>query len=78
MRRGIEALRKRVEKHFGDSDDLNLSRQLVGKVLGRCEGTYVGIFQRVQDCASVIYEGEGGDGVLGTKEELGRWFRGGK
>jgi hypothetical protein len=78
LRRGIEALRKRVEKHFGDSDDPNLSRHLVGKVLMRCEGAYVSIFQNIQDAGREVYEGEAGDGVLGTKEEIGRWYRGGK
>jgi hypothetical protein len=32
IRKGIEALKKRVEKHFGDADDPGLSRGLVAKV----------------------------------------------
>ncbi|QDS75150.1 hypothetical protein FKW77_008088 [Venturia effusa] len=69
LRKGIEALKKRVEKHFGDADDLNLSRHLVGKVLKHCEGTYVTIFQQVQDAGREIYEGEAGDAVLATKDD---------
>ncbi|KAE9990026.1 hypothetical protein Vi05172_g12968 [Venturia inaequalis] len=75
LRKGVEALKKRVEKHFGDADDLNLSRHLVGTVMKHCEGTYVGIFQQVQDAGREIYEGEAGDGVLATREEVARWFR---
>jgi hypothetical protein len=44
----------------------------------RCEGAYVGVFQNIQDAGREVYEGEAGDGVLGTKEEIGRWFRGAK
>lgn len=80
LRRGIEALRKRVEKHFMDGDEMNLSRELVGKVLGKCEEKYKLLFERVQEVGREVYEGAGLDGieVLGTRDEVARWFRGGK
>ncbi|KAL8869227.1 MAG: hypothetical protein Q9174_004428, partial [Haloplaca sp. 1 TL-2023] len=37
VRKGIETLKKRVEKHFGEADEVELSRGLVAKVLGGCE-----------------------------------------
>ncbi len=57
MRRGIEALRKRVDKHFGEADDLNLSRGLVGKVLRQCEALYVEIGERTRRVVDGVYEG---------------------
>jgi hypothetical protein len=71
-------LRKRIDKHFGDSDDPNLSRDLVGKVLGACEAAYVDVFQRARDVGREVYDEVSSDGVLGTREEVARWFRGGK
>jgi hypothetical protein len=76
LRRGIEALRKRVDKHFGDSDDQSLSRDLMIKVLSACETAYVQCFNRLQDLGKEVYEGEEGPAVLGTREEVGRWFKG--
>lgn len=57
-RRGIETLKKRVEKHFGEGDDTaGLSRELVGKVLKECEGRYLGIGERVANLVTEVYEG---------------------
>ena len=57
IRRGIETLKKRVEKHFGDADDLNLSRGLVAKVLRECEIRYLGVGERVVRVVKDVYEG---------------------
>ena len=57
IRRGIETLKKRVEKHFGDADDLNLSRGLVAKVLRECEIRYLGVGERVGRVVKDVYEG---------------------
>jgi hypothetical protein len=78
LRRGIDALRKRVDKHFGDSDDPSLSRDLMMKVLVACENAYLQCFNRLQDLGRDVYEGEEGPAVLGTRDEVGRWFRGGR
>ena len=59
IRRGIESLKKRVEKHFGDADDdPGLSRGLVVKVLRECESTYLDIGERVKRVADDVYEGQ--------------------
>ncbi|KAE8146160.1 exocyst complex component Sec3-domain-containing protein [Aspergillus avenaceus] len=58
MRRGVESLRKRVEKHFGDADDPGLSRSLVVKVLRECELRYEKAYDRTQRVLNAIYEGQ--------------------
>jgi hypothetical protein len=46
------------------------------KVFQACEAAYCDVFRRVQDYGREVYEGEEGPAVLGTREEVGRWFRG--
>jgi hypothetical protein len=58
IRRGIETLKKRVEKHFGDADDPALSRGLVAKVLDACERYYEGVEKRIERCSVDVYDGE--------------------
>ena len=58
IRRGVETLKKRVEKHFGEGDDSpGLSRELVGKVLRECEGRYNDATSRVESVVKDVYEG---------------------
>lgn len=57
IRRGIETLKKRVEKHFGDADDVGLSRNLVVKVLKECEERYLQIHERTMRIVTEVYEG---------------------
>jgi hypothetical protein len=58
IRKGIEALKKRVDKHFGDADDPSISRDLVFKVLKECERKYIGVSERVQRINQDVYQGE--------------------
>ena len=69
MRRGAEALRKRVEKHFGEGDDPSLSRDLIAKVLSRCEDRYIDIAERTEQAKREIFEGEEANGGLGWGEK---------
>lgn len=57
IRRGIETLRKRVEKHFGDADEAELSRGLVVKVLKAAEGVYMEVGERANRVIKEVYEG---------------------
>lgn len=58
IRRGIETLKKRVEKHFGEGDDIaGLSRDLVMKVCKECEARYLDIVERVSKAVREVYEG---------------------
>jgi hypothetical protein len=58
VRKGIEALRKRVEKHFGDADDPSLSRELVNRVLRECERFYNEVEVRISTITTSIYGGD--------------------
>lgn len=58
VRKGIEALRKRVEKHFGDADDPALSRALVAKVTSECERFYLEVEKRIGQVTTDVYGGD--------------------
>ncbi|KLJ13606.1 hypothetical protein EMPG_11442 [Blastomyces silverae] len=58
LRRGIDALKKRIEKHFGDTDDPGVSRSLVVKVLKECETQYSDIHDRARHIIDLVYEGQ--------------------
>lgn len=58
IRRGVDTLRKRVDKHFGEGDDTpGLSRELITKVCKECEARYLDINERVQKVVKDVYEG---------------------
>ncbi|ODH50172.1 hypothetical protein GX48_03728 [Paracoccidioides brasiliensis] len=58
LRRGIDALKKRIEKHFGDADDPGVSRSLVVKVLKECESRYSDVHDRSRRIIELVYEGQ--------------------
>ncbi|KAF2675712.1 hypothetical protein K458DRAFT_381054 [Lentithecium fluviatile CBS 122367] len=58
IRKGIEALKKRVDKHFGDADDPTISRDLVFKVLKECEKKYSDVYDRSIRINQDVYSGE--------------------
>ena len=58
VRKGVEALRKRVEKHFGDADDPTLSRSLVNRVLRECEKFYGELEVRISTVTANVYSGD--------------------
>lgn len=61
IRRGIETLRKRIEKHFGEGNEEQLSRGLVGFVCKECERGYERVLDRTERIIREIYpptEGE--------------------
>lgn len=57
MRKGVEALRKRVEKHFGDADDPAVGRNLVAKVLRECEKLHGDVELRINRVNAEVYGG---------------------
>ncbi|KAH8668075.1 exocyst complex component Sec3-domain-containing protein [Tricladium varicosporioides] len=58
IKRGIETLKKRVEKHFGDADDPGLSRGLVAKVVQNCEKFYEKVEDRILTISRDVYDGD--------------------
>lgn len=77
IRRGIETLRKRVEKHFGDADEAELSRALVAKVLRQCEAFYVSVWERLGKVIAEVYEDAGLEVEWKREDVLGAFRRGG-
>lgn len=70
LRRGIDTLRARVEKHFGSGDDEAISRALVALVLKECERGYEGVVERAERVCRDVYGGHGGvGGGEGTEEK---------
>ena len=58
IKRGIETLKKRVDKHFGEGDDTpGLSRELIIKVYKECELRYLDVGERVNKIVREVYEG---------------------
>jgi hypothetical protein len=58
VRKGIETLRKRIEKHFGEADDPSAAAKLVGQVLKECEKFYAGIETRIGRITTDVYGGD--------------------
>lgn len=57
VRKRAEELKKRVEKHFGESDDPG-SHQIITKVLQQVEQRYADIEERVKKISQDVYDGE--------------------
>lgn len=58
IRKGIETLKKRIEKHFGDADELALSRKLVEHVFSESGSKYAAAHDRMETIIQSVYEGE--------------------
>ena len=61
VRRGIDQLRSRIEKHFGVGDDEAICRALVALVGKECEKAYETTIARIEDNTHELYpnvEGE--------------------
>jgi hypothetical protein len=58
IKKGIEVLKRRVEKHFGDADDPGLSRSLVNKMQQECEKHYEKVEDRILTISRDVYEGD--------------------
>ena len=61
LRRGIDQLRARIEKHFGHGDDEAKCRELVSLVCKECERAYEKTITRIEDIIRELYpnvEGE--------------------
>lgn len=58
IKRGIETLKKRIEKHFGDVDDPTVGRNLVAAVQGQCEKYYERVEDRILTISRDVYDGD--------------------
>jgi exocyst complex component 1 len=58
VRKGVEALKKRVEKHFGDVDDPALmSKSLITRVFDECGTRYAHAWDRMKAIIDNVYDG---------------------
>lgn len=64
IRRGIDTLRKRIEKHFGDADEEALSQKLVGFVCKECERSYERTIDRTERIIMEVYPASEGEKVV--------------
>ncbi|KAG9247273.1 exocyst complex component Sec3-domain-containing protein [Calycina marina] len=58
VRKGIETLKKRVEKHFGDADEPGTNRSLVAKVQENCQKYYEKVDDRILTISRDVYDGD--------------------
>jgi hypothetical protein len=58
VRKGIETLRKRIEKHFGDEDSPSAAAKLIGMVLEECAKFYASVETRILRITDEVYGGE--------------------
>ncbi|EME89300.1 uncharacterized protein MYCFIDRAFT_104310, partial [Pseudocercospora fijiensis CIRAD86] len=79
VRRGIDTLRKRIEKHFGDADEEQISRGLVNFVCKECERNYERVLERTETLVRDVYppnqEGEKDVIIDFSKSEIQAGFR---
>ena len=57
IRKGIDTLKARVEKHFGDADEPGISHKLLAVILDDCERRYVDLMDRTKRIATDVYDG---------------------
>jgi hypothetical protein len=86
LRRGIDVLRRRVEKHFGDASGEDHEqggigdRSLVIKVLAACEEQYLKEVDKMKDIPAKVYGEEAvqGSNWGASKDDISKWFKGGR
>jgi len=85
LRRGVDALRKRVEKHFGEAgaDEADQAgsgdRSLVVKVLAACEERYLKEVDKAREVPARVYGEEALQANWNvSKEDVSKWFKGGR
>jgi hypothetical protein len=80
VRKGIDTLRRRIEKHFGDveGESANVSRNLVGFVCAEAQKCYEGTLERTERLMGAIYpntEGEKNVEVDFGRDDIKSGFR---
>lgn len=78
IRRGIDHLRARIDKHFGHGDDEAKCRDLVSLVCKECERTYEKSITRIEDMIRELYpnvEGEKAVEIAFSKVDVQAGFK---
>ena len=58
MRKGVETLKKRIEKHFGEADESAVNQGLVEHVFHESSSRYAAAHDRMQAIIDNVYEGD--------------------
>ena len=58
VNKGIDQLKKRVNKHFGEADEPGLSQTLITKVMRECADKYMEVHDRTEQIIVDVYEGK--------------------
>lgn len=73
VRKGIETLKRRIEKHFGDVDEGSVgavtNKGLVGRVFEECSLQYTHMYDMMQSIIETVYAGNDKDLEIGWKKE---------
>ncbi|KAI6850125.1 hypothetical protein KC332_g183 [Hortaea werneckii] len=78
VRRGIDTLRKRIEKHFGDADEEAISHKLIALVSKNCQVAYERAIDRMERIIGQVYpaaEGEKSVEIDFSKTDVQAGFR---
>ena len=80
IRKGIDVLKRRIEKHFDSADEpssvhAGQSKSLVARVFEECARRYAHAHDRMQDIINKVYEPESKLAIDWTKEEVATMFR---
>ena len=74
MRKGIDTLKKRIEKHFGDVEDpTSMSKSLITRVLEECSIRYAVAHDRMKLIIDKVYDGS--LEIDWRKEEVSAMFK---
>jgi exocyst complex component 1 len=74
VRKGVETLKKRVEKHFGDVDDpSSTSKSLITRVFDECAARYAHSHDRMKAVVDSVYDGN--LEIEWRKEEVSALFK---
>lgn len=78
LRRGIETLRRRIEKHFGEGDEEQLARSLIALVNKECERSYERVLERIERLVRDAYPPTDGEKTVEidfTRADIQAGFR---
>ena len=75
IRKGVDLLKKRIEKHFGEGDEVDISQKLMEKVNRECEGKFLETRERLVRVLREGYAGDGGLEVEFSKADVEGAFR---
>ena len=73
IKKGVETLKKRIEKHFGDADEPGLNKKLVETICAEAAARYAGAHDRMRVIVESVYGGE--LSIEWRKEEVNAMFR---